>query len=215
MTDFLLYAITNSDLVCRDERQWRDLAFCLSLLNYSDRSFQKLNECLICFADKLFCDFVHECIQTIIANSRKMPAIKSETKQMIDEFEQKVNECRNKGTNEDDSEFQKVAGTPPSAVKRGSRLASASKRMVTSSSKKNRSAIKASKTKRKVVSKGSEEEDTDEEIASNKRIAAQTSERRTDRPQRNVKRLQAIISSDEEEEESSWSVSPISLHSER
>ena len=126
-----------------------------------------------------------------------MPGIKNETKQMIDEFEQKVNECRNKGTNEDDSEFQKVVGTPPtSASKRVSRLASTSKRTVASSTKKTK--FKQIKTKRKVVSKGSEEEDTDEEITSNKRMAAQTSERKTDRPQRHVKRLQAIISSDEE-----------------
>ena len=169
-------------------------------MNYSERSFQKLHENLICFADKLFCDFIHECIQTIATNARKIANIKNETKQMIDEFEQKVKECRNKGVNEDDSEFQKVIGTPPSASKRTARLASAHKRTALSSTKKTRQ-TKQNKTKRKVVSKGSEEDDTDEDITANKRVASKSSSnRRGDRPQRQTKRLQPIISSEEEEE---------------
>ncbi|CAG2104164.1 unnamed protein product [Medioppia subpectinata] len=174
-----------------DDRQWRDLAYCLSLLNYSERSFLKLHEKLICFADKLCCDFVYECIQTIITTTRKIPNIKNETKQIIDEFEHKVEECRTKGTNEDDSEFQKVVGTPQSTVKRTARQPSANKRTGVSSKKK----PQQSKTKRKVVSKGSEEDDTDEEIATNKRMV---SGQRSDRPQRQSRRALPIISSDDE-----------------
>ena len=181
----------------RDERQWRDLAYCLSLLNFSERSFLKLNENLICFADKLCCDFVHNCIQIIIANVRKIANAKNETKQLIDEFEQKVNECCTKGVNEDDSEYQKVVGTPPSAAKRQSKLHSTSKRAVMSSKRKG---TQPNKSKRKAVSKGSEEEDTDDEVSSNKRVASGS--QRKERPQRGAKKQLPIISSDEEDSSS-------------
>ncbi|XP_054165417.1 condensin complex subunit 1-like [Oppia nitens] len=174
-----------------DERQWRDLAYCLSLLNYTERSFQKLHENLICFADKLFCDFVYDCIQTVVNSTRKIPNIKNETKQLIDEFLNKVEECRTKGTNEDDSEFQKVVGTPPSAVKR---LSLHKTRPHISSNKKQ---IKQNKNKRKTVSKGSEEEDTEEEIIINKNQRT-VSDLKIDRPKRAVRKMPVIHDSDEE-----------------
>ncbi len=178
-----------------DERVWRDLAYCLSLLNYSERSIQKLYENMICFADKLFCDFVHESILSIITNSRKIPNIKNETKQLIDEFEQKVKECRNKGVNEDDSEFQRVVGTPPSASKRASKISSTHKRSVNSMLKKTRP-TKQNKPKRKVHSRKSDDDESDEEVSANKKRA---SERKAERPTRAARKIQPIIYSSEEE----------------
>ena len=64
--------------VDRATRQWRDIAFCLSLLSYSDKALHKLNENLACFADKLADDDVYSCFCNIISGARKFA--KAETK---------------------------------------------------------------------------------------------------------------------------------------
>lgn len=182
-----------------DERQWRELAYCLSLLNYSDRSIQKLNENLLCFADKLCYDFIYDCINTILINVRKATNIKNDAKQIIDEFEQKVKECRNKGMNDDrdDSEFQKIVGTPPTGSARksmtriASRLKSANKRDVPSAAKKGRNTKKKPIPRKKL----SEESESEEDMSSQRT----TTTERTERPSRNVKRNRQIIDSESEE----------------
>lgn len=71
---------------------------------------------MICYADKLTCDRVYEGIKSIIAASRKIAGLKVETRQQIDEFETKVEECRNKGIedNADEADLQRQVGlTPP------------------------------------------------------------------------------------------------------
>jgi len=55
----------------RCERQWRDLAFCLSLLSYNERSVRKLQENFTCFGDKLSEEFVYSCFVTIVTGARK------------------------------------------------------------------------------------------------------------------------------------------------
>ena len=59
-------------------RQWRDIAFCLSLLSYSDKALHKLSENLACFADKLADDDVYSCFCNIVTAARKFS--KAETK---------------------------------------------------------------------------------------------------------------------------------------
>lgn len=81
----------------RNERQWRDLVYCLDLLNYNEKSLAKLLECLPCFADKLANDAVYNSIMNIITAIRKSGNLKNEIKQLLDEFEQKVDEFRSKG----------------------------------------------------------------------------------------------------------------------
>jgi len=81
-----------------EERQWRDLAFCMSLLPYSHKSVQRLLENFACFSTKLVEPFVKDCFKTIINSSRKQA--KQETKALIDELEQKIEETENKGVNE-------------------------------------------------------------------------------------------------------------------
>lgn len=55
-----------------EERQWRDLAFCLSLFNYNERTLRKLIENLDCYKDKLHCNGVMQCFNTIMTNASKM-----------------------------------------------------------------------------------------------------------------------------------------------
>ncbi|KAJ8320625.1 hypothetical protein KUTeg_002212 [Tegillarca granosa] len=90
----------------RTERQWRDIAFCLSMLSYSDKSLRKLQENFTCFGDKLVDDNVYSCFTTIISKSRSFA--KPEAKALIDEIEQKIQVCHTKGM-EDDEISQKAS----------------------------------------------------------------------------------------------------------
>ena len=76
------------------DRQWRDLAFCLSLFSYNEKAAKKLVENFNCFSDKLHDDFVHEAVQSIMNQCRKLP--KQETKLSIEELSTKVEEARAK-----------------------------------------------------------------------------------------------------------------------
>jgi condensin complex subunit 1 len=55
----------------QSERQWSDLAFCLSLLQYSERSLRRLSENLPCYADKLHSLKVYEAFCSILSAVRK------------------------------------------------------------------------------------------------------------------------------------------------
>merc|ERR1712106_487502 len=99
----------------RTQRQWRDIAFCLSLLQYSDRGLKKLNENIGCWSDKLHEDFVYESICVIFAGVKKTASLggvaaagsKHEIKALVEEMEQKVEEARAKGV-EDDTANQRA-----------------------------------------------------------------------------------------------------------
>ena len=63
MVDKLCQRFTNTE----DERIWRDIAFCLSLLPFkSERSVRKLLEGLPNYQDKLHIESVHKSFQEII-----------------------------------------------------------------------------------------------------------------------------------------------------
>jgi len=87
----------------RTERQWRDIAFCLSLFPYSDRSIKKLSDNFPCWSDKLHEDSVYESICVIFAGVKKGVGVgvggagRGEAKQFVEELEAKVEEARAKG----------------------------------------------------------------------------------------------------------------------
>merc|ERR1712096_570030 len=87
----------------RTERQWRDIAFCLSLFPYSDRSIKKLADNFPCWSDKLHEDSVYESICVIFAGVKKGVGVavggagRGEAKQLMEELEAKVEEARAKG----------------------------------------------------------------------------------------------------------------------
>ncbi|RWS10767.1 condensin complex subunit 1-like isoform X3 [Dinothrombium tinctorium] len=181
-----------------NERQWRDLAFCLSLLNYSERSITKLYENMICFADKLSIDAVYDCFVAIINASRKMPNIKNETKQILDEFEQKVNECRSKGVNEDESEIRQVIGIKPnsSAMKRHSKPPSAQKSALKTAPRSTKS--KPIKTARKIFD-FAEDDEEDDDFVPQAKVINKGNER--ERAQRERKKRIAQLFDDSDEED--------------
>ncbi|KAH8258183.1 hypothetical protein KR038_007382 [Drosophila bunnanda] len=77
--------------VTRVERQWRDIAYCLSLLSYNERSVNKLIDNLQHFRDKVQVDEVYQSFKLIISNTNKLA--KPELKAVVTEFENRLNEC--------------------------------------------------------------------------------------------------------------------------
>ncbi|XP_048728818.2 condensin complex subunit 1-like isoform X3 [Ostrea edulis] len=82
----------------KTDRQWRDLSFCLSMMSYSEKSIRKLQENFACFGDKLSDEEVYSCFCTIISKSRSFA--KPTAKTLIDELEQRVQQCHTKGLEE-------------------------------------------------------------------------------------------------------------------
>ncbi|XP_023212106.1 condensin complex subunit 1-like isoform X2 [Centruroides sculpturatus] len=74
----------------RNEVQWRNLAFCLSLLTYNERSLLKLQENLGCLGEKLADDIVYEHMTSIYNGARKIPNLKGKAKTIIEELEQQI-----------------------------------------------------------------------------------------------------------------------------
>lgn len=77
--------------VTRVERQWRDIAYCLSLLSYNERSVNKLIDNMQHFRDKVQVDEVYQSFKLIISNTNKLA--KPELKAVVTEFENRLNEC--------------------------------------------------------------------------------------------------------------------------
>lgn len=90
----------------KTERQWRDLAFCLSMLSYNERGIRKLQENFTCFHDKLAEEDVYQSFLTIVGKSKKFA--KPEVKALVDELDQRINHCHTKGM-EDEEDYERAA----------------------------------------------------------------------------------------------------------
>lgn len=84
-------------LTMTTERQWRDLAYCMSLIPFGERGIKKLHENIVCFGDKLHIDAVYESITSIISSAKKLQIMKVDFKTVLQEFEDLVEDLRNKG----------------------------------------------------------------------------------------------------------------------
>uniref|UniRef100_A0A1I8MCN6 Condensin complex subunit 1 n=1 Tax=Musca domestica TaxID=7370 RepID=A0A1I8MCN6_MUSDO len=77
--------------VTREERQWRDIAYCLSLLSYNEKTIKKLIDNIQYYKDKVQIDEVHQSFKLIISNTSKLA--KPELKALVTELETRINEC--------------------------------------------------------------------------------------------------------------------------
>jgi len=161
------------------ERQWRDLAFCLSLFAYNEKAAKKFIDSFSCFSDKLHEDFVYEAVQNIMTQCKKLP--KQETKMAIDELALKVEEARNKCVEDH------------GAGVRAKNANNDDKATTNNKTKKNNSKTPARKNRKNESS--SEEEADDVEEEEEKRPTRKSG--RVTKPKKNV----VQESSDDEEEE--------------
>ncbi|KAG2156915.1 non-SMC mitotic condensation complex subunit 1-domain-containing protein [Suillus bovinus] len=111
-----------------DPRQWRDIAFCLSLLPFkSERSVKKLIEGLQFYRDKLHEEGVFDKFSDILTKARSnKSANKPDTE--LNEFESILNEHRRQG--EEDQAFEKRVEGKKAAAKRKATRRSVRKKAV-------------------------------------------------------------------------------------
>ncbi|OJA20254.1 hypothetical protein AZE42_02694 [Rhizopogon vesiculosus] len=111
-----------------DPRQWRDIAFCLSLLPFkSERSVKKLIEGLQFYRDKLHEEGVYEKFNEILAKARSnKSANKPDTE--LNEFESILDEHRRQGA--EDQAFEKRVEGKKAAAKRKATRRSARKKVI-------------------------------------------------------------------------------------
>lgn len=77
--------------VTQEKRQWRDIAFCLSLLTYTEKTIKKLIEHIPNFKDKVQEDEVYDSFKAIIATTNK--TAKPEFKVIVADFEARLADC--------------------------------------------------------------------------------------------------------------------------
>ncbi|OXB60497.1 hypothetical protein ASZ78_000788, partial [Callipepla squamata] len=109
-TESLVEKLCQRFRTARNERQYRDLSHCLSLLPISERGLHKLQDNFDCFADKLQDPAVYSCFQAVLGRFRRAPG-KPETKALAEELEQKLSACHNRGM--DSSETCQEGGKTP------------------------------------------------------------------------------------------------------
>ncbi|KAH9054817.1 non-SMC mitotic condensation complex subunit 1-domain-containing protein [Lactarius vividus] len=103
-----------------DTRQWRDIAFCLSLLPFkSERSVKKLVEGLPFYRDKLHEEGVYARFQEILVKARSNKAANKPDSE-LNEFETVLEENRRQGA-EDQAFEKRVEGKKAAAKKRATR----------------------------------------------------------------------------------------------
>jgi len=140
----------------KTERQWRDLAFCLSLLSYNERGIRKLQENFACFHDKLAEDDVYQCFMIIVSKSKKFA--KPEVKALVEELEQCITQCHTKGI-EDVEDYERASralgavGTGANKTKKGSNTPAGK----TTGAQKGRTPATKKKRKKKTVDSSDEE----------------------------------------------------------
>ncbi|KAG6900284.1 hypothetical protein C0993_000472 [Termitomyces sp. T159_Od127] len=116
--------------LCEEPRQWRDIAYCLSLLPFkSERSVKKLIEGLQFYRDKLHESIVFERFQEILAKASAHPSNKSKDKpdSDLDEFEKILEEYRAQG--EEDHALEKRVVKKKAAAARKRSAAPTRKRL--------------------------------------------------------------------------------------
>ncbi|OBZ84409.1 Condensin complex subunit 1 [Choanephora cucurbitarum] len=90
-------------LTAQDERNWRDIAYCLSLLPFkTEKPFKKLLENWPTFQDKIHEESVHKSFMEIVQKGRLHKNQRPELKALVDELDQKMEKQRGPETEKDD-----------------------------------------------------------------------------------------------------------------
>ncbi|VDN10924.1 unnamed protein product [Dibothriocephalus latus] len=105
----------------RTERQWRDLAYCLSVMSYNERMVRTLQENLPIFAQQLSIIDVYGAFTEIISSARK--SAKPDFLPQLDDFEAKINEFHQKGV-ADEEAVRRAEIMAKQAAKQGRRKTS-------------------------------------------------------------------------------------------
>ncbi|XP_053777864.1 condensin complex subunit 1 isoform X2 [Desmodus rotundus] len=94
-TESLVEKLCQRFRTARTERQYRDLAYCMSQLPLTERGLRKMLDNFECFGDKLSDESIFDAFLLVVGKLRR--GAKPEGKALIDEFEQKLRACRTRG----------------------------------------------------------------------------------------------------------------------
>lgn len=110
--DTLIEKICARFKLATTERQWRDLSYCLSLLQFNAKSIRRLIEGLPLLKDKIHNKQVLKALNSIINTTKKKP----EAKAVCLELEEKMNALLNAENNEKDGDISDSEAMPPPPV---------------------------------------------------------------------------------------------------
>ncbi|XP_055250180.1 condensin complex subunit 1 isoform X1 [Moschus berezovskii] len=94
-TESLVEKLCQRFRTAQTERQYRDLAYCVSQLPLTERGLRKMLDNFDCFGDKLSDESIFSTFLSIVSKLRR--GAKPEGKAVIDEFEQKLRACHTRG----------------------------------------------------------------------------------------------------------------------
>ncbi|XP_025138870.1 condensin complex subunit 1 isoform X3 [Bubalus bubalis] len=94
-TESLVEKLCQRFRTAQTERQYRDLAYCVSQLPLTERGLRKMLDNFDCFGDKLSDESIFSAFLSIVGKLRR--GAKPEGKAIIDEFEQKLRTCHTRG----------------------------------------------------------------------------------------------------------------------
>eukprot|EP00871_Galdieria_phlegrea_P002956 jgi/Galph1/3661/GphlegSOOS_G2354.1 len=109
-TEGLIERICQRFRLYEEPHCWRSLAFCLSLLSYSERTIGKLANMMKCYNEKLYDDEVFEIFCGIVSKTRKFS--KAEFRAFLDEFEEKLVESHRKYVEMNENVLENQKRTP-------------------------------------------------------------------------------------------------------
>ncbi|XP_049738227.1 condensin complex subunit 1 [Elephas maximus indicus] len=119
-TESLVEKLCQRFRTARTERQYRDLAYCVSQLPLTERGLRKMLDNFDCFGDKLSDSAIFGAFLLVVGKLRR--GAKPEGKAVIDEFEQKLRACHTRGVDalEEIEIGQAGSQSAPSATKKQS-----------------------------------------------------------------------------------------------
>lgn len=145
------------------ERQWRDIAYCLSLLNHTEKTMKKLLDHLPNYKDKVQYDEIYDLFKTIISHANKQ-ITKPELKILAKELDSKINAClevnENGDVNIDATEGE--GDTDESPVPSTSKATKKDKKKPVAKSAKQKAKAKATRFARAALSSGEDSDDDDD-----------------------------------------------------
>ncbi|KAM6214290.1 condensin complex subunit 1 isoform 2-T2 [Rhynchocyon petersi] len=94
-TESLVEKLCQRFRTARTERQYRDLAYCVSQLPLTERGLRKMLDNFDCFGDKLSDSSIFSAFLLVVGKLRR--GAKPEGKALVDEFEQKLRACHTRG----------------------------------------------------------------------------------------------------------------------
>ncbi|KER23370.1 hypothetical protein T265_08743 [Opisthorchis viverrini] len=181
----------------RTQRQWRDLAYCLTVISFNERTMRVLYENIIAFADKLCVPEVYSAFDLLITNAKKFT--KPDGLARLEEFESKVKEFHEKGVS-DEAAVHRAEMAAKTARRKG-RFSSPTGESI------RRNLRRATRTTAPVIRSDAEEEETDKDSQAQQppqtegTSSRSTRSRAASKRQKKRRAARAAFSSDEEDDD--------------